>query len=50
MTQKRTTMPPLVAAGPARPAKPTSVFAEDFSLLIRIRRLVFSGGRIHVRH
>ncbi len=31
-------MPPLAAAGTARPSSPASVFAEDFSLLIRTPR------------
>lgn len=35
---KRPTQPPLSAAGTPRPAKPVSVFAEDFSLLIRTPR------------
>ena len=33
-----TSMAPLVAAGTARPSSPVSVFAEDFSLLIRTPR------------
>lgn len=32
------TMPSLMVAGTARPASPVSVFAEDFSLLIRTPR------------
>lgn len=40
---------PLVAAGTARPALPISVFAEDFSLLIRTpRRLRIARSRIRV--
>jgi hypothetical protein len=36
------------AAGPARPALPVSVFGEDFSLLIRRRRLRIARRRIYV--
>jgi hypothetical protein len=36
------------AAGPTRPALPVSVFAEDFSLLIRSRRLRIARSRIRV--
>ena len=35
---KPTSMAPLAAAGTARPSSPVSVFAEDFSLLIRTPR------------
>jgi len=42
-------MAPLVAAGTARPSSPVSVFAEDFSLLIRIpRRIRIARSRISV--
>jgi hypothetical protein len=45
----RPTQPPLAAAGTARPSSPVSVFAEDFSLLIRTpRRIRIARGRIHV--
>jgi hypothetical protein len=38
-----------VAAGTARPSLPISVFAEDFSLLIRTpRRMRIARGAIHV--
>lgn len=44
-------MPPLMAAGTARPALPVSVFAEDFSLLIRSpRRLRINRSRIAILH
>jgi len=35
---KPMSMAPLAAAGTARPSSPVSVFAEDFSLLIRTPR------------
>jgi hypothetical protein len=35
---KGRTMPPLACCGTARPSSPVSVFAEDFSLLIRSPR------------
>lgn len=39
----------LAACGPARPALPVSVFAEDFSLLIRApRRMRIVRSRIRV--
>jgi hypothetical protein len=42
-------MSPLAAAGTARPSSPVSVFAEDFSLLIRTpRRFRIARSRIHV--
>ncbi len=42
-------MAPLVAAGTARPSSPVSVFAEDFSLLIRTpRRLRLARSKIRV--
>jgi hypothetical protein len=42
-------MAPLAAAGTARPSSPGSVFAEDFSLLIRTpRRLRLARSRIDV--
>jgi hypothetical protein len=42
-------MPSLVAAGTARPALPVSVFAEDFSLLIRRpRRMRIARGCIRI--
>jgi hypothetical protein len=37
-----------VAAGSARPAKPSTVYAEDFSLLLRIRRLRIKRGVVRV--
>jgi len=44
-----TSMAPLAAAGTARPSSPGSVFAEDFSLLIRTpRRLRITRARIDV--
>ena len=44
-----TSMAPLAAAGTARPSSPGSVFAEDFSLLIRTpRRLRITRERIDV--
>lgn len=43
------TQPPLEAAGTARPAQPQSVFAEDFSLLIRYpRRMRIARSKIRV--
>lgn len=43
------TQPPLAAADIARPSSPQSVFAEDFSLLIRTpRRLRIARSRIKV--
>lgn len=43
------TMPALVAAGTPRPSLPVSVFAEDFSLLIRSpRRMRIARSRIRV--
>ena len=45
----RTSMAPLVAAGTARPSSPVSVFAEDFSLLIRTpRRIRIARSKIRV--
>lgn len=45
----RPTMPPLVAAGTATPSLPVSVYAEDFSLLIRTpRRMRIARSRIRV--
>lgn len=45
----RPTQPGLAAAGTARPARPTQVFAEDFSLLIRApKRLRLARGTIRV--
>jgi hypothetical protein len=42
-------MPSAEVAGTARPALPVSVFAEDFSLLIRFpRRLRIARSRIRV--
>lgn len=42
-------LPGLAAAGTARPALPISVFAEDFSLLIRYpRRFRIARSRIQV--
>jgi len=44
-----TSMAPLAAAGTARPSSPSSVFAEDFSLLIRTpRRLRIARSKIRV--
>ena len=44
-----TSMAPLVAAGTARPSSPSSVFAEDFSLLIRTpRRFRIARSKIRV--
>ena len=44
-----TSMAPLAAAGIARPSSPVSVFAEDFSLLIRTpRRLRIARSKIRV--
>lgn len=44
-----TSMAPLVAAGTARPSSPGSVFAEDFSLLIRTpRRMRIARSKIRV--
>lgn len=36
------------AIGGARPATPTPTYAEDFSLLLRIRRLRIARGKIQV--
>lgn len=45
----RPTQPSLAAAGAARPSSPVSVFAEDFSLLIRTpRRFRLVRSRIRV--
>lgn len=45
----RTSMAPLAAAGTARPSSPVSVFAEDFSLLIRTpRRIRIARSKIRV--
>jgi len=42
-------MAPLAAAGIARPSSPVSVFAEDFSLLIRTpRRMRIARSKIRV--
>jgi hypothetical protein len=41
-------LPGLAAAGTARPALPVSVFAEDFSLLIRTPRR-FRIARVRIR-
>jgi hypothetical protein len=42
-------MAPLAAAGTARPSSPVSVFAEDFSLLIRTpRRMRIARSLIRV--
>ena len=44
-----TSMAPLAAAGTARPSSPVSVFAEDFSLLIRTpRRMRIARMKIRV--
>lgn len=46
---KRRGQPSLAAAGTPRPAQPVSVFAEDFSLLIRFpRRFRIARARIRV--
>jgi len=46
---KPMSMAPLAAAGTARPSSPVSVFAEDFSLLIRTpRRFRIVRSRIRV--
>ena len=46
---KPTSMAPLAAAGTARPSSPVSVFAEDFSLLIRTpRRMRIARSKIRV--
>lgn len=46
---KPMSMAPLVAAGTARPSSPVSVFAEDFSLLIRTpRRMRIARSKIRV--
>jgi hypothetical protein len=42
-------MSPAIAAGTARPSLPVSVFADDFSLLIRTpRRMRIARSRIRV--
>lgn len=42
-------MPPLVACGTPRPSLPVSVFAEDFSLLLRSpRRIRIARSKIRV--
>lgn len=39
----------LARAGQTRPARPSSVYAEDFSLLVRApRRLRIARGRVRV--
>ncbi len=46
---KPMSMAPLAAAGTARPSSPVSVFAEDFSLLIRTpRRFRLARSKIRV--
>lgn len=46
---ERTSMAPLAVAGTARPSSPVSVFAEDFSLLIRTpRRIRIARSKIRV--
>ena len=46
---KPMSMAPLAAAGTARPSSPVSVFAEDFSLLIRTpRRMRIARTKIRV--
>ena len=46
---KPMSMEPLAAAGTARPSSPVSVFAEDFSLLIRTpRRMRIARSKIRV--
>ena len=46
---KLMSMAPLAAAGTARPSSPVSVFAEDFSLLIRTpRRFRIARSKIRV--
>ena len=46
---KPMSMAPLAAAGTARPSSPVSVFAEDFSLLIRTpRRMRIARSKIRV--
>lgn len=44
----RPTMPSLECAGTARPAQPTSVFAEDCTLLILARRMRIKRSHIRV--
>ena len=46
--KRRPTQPSLMCAGTARPSAPVSVFAEDFSLLIRTPRR-FRLVRSHIR-
>lgn len=47
--KRRPTQAPLEAAGTARPSSPVSVFAEDFSLLLRApRRMRIARSRIWV--
>ena len=51
MTTRRhwPTMPSAFAMGTARPSQPVSVFAEDFSLLIRTpRRMRIARNKIRV--
>lgn len=49
LPQPKPAQPPLAAAGTARPALPVSVYAEDFSLLIRSpRRMRIARSRIYV--
>lgn len=51
MRRRAPVQPALMAAGTPRPALPVSVFAEDFSLLIRTpRRFRVARGRIIVLH
>lgn len=38
----------LAACGTARPSLPVSVFGEDFSLLVRLRRLRIARAKIRV--
>jgi hypothetical protein len=48
-TRRRPRMHSAIAAGTARPAAPVSVFAEDFSLLIRSpRRMRIARMQIRV--
>lgn len=41
-------MPPLEVAGAARPALPAPTYGEDFSLLVRVRRMRIVRNRIRV--
>jgi hypothetical protein len=46
--RRRPRMPSAIAAGSARQSSPVSTYAEDFSLLVRRKRLRITRGQICV--